>query len=393
MGKIMDYVHWRGDLNFLKDPFNDIDALVLALLSYLPFQGIVPGIESNKEITLKETARQLFLKAPTEKRKSKKSSSTVSSSFDSEITELLNQAANCARFENMLLSGFEENTDFVVGRQFAAVTFTLKNSEIKKVIAFRGTDNSIVGWKEDFQLAYMEQIPAQESARKYLERTIGVFSSQFIACGHSKGGNLAMYAGSHLDAIRQIKLKKIINFDGPGFDFTIVQQNAFLHLEHKIINYVPEESMVGLLLDSVGKRIVVSSAARFVFQHDAFNWGVERTKFVPGRLSNNAKLMEQTLKSWLTEISISEREIFLEALFDILGVSEGKVIKFDPQENLKDINYILAKYSKMDKKTKALITHIAKSLTAEVRKTISSTIEEKLPKGTSGKKKATRKQD
>ena len=253
-----------------------------------------------------------------------------SSSFDSEIEVLFKKAASCPRFEEIRLSRYEENTDFVVGRQFAAVTFTLHHPEHKKVIAFRGTDNSVVGWKEDFELAYMEQIPAQESACKYLERTIGIFSSQFIVCGHSKGGNLAMYAGSHLNAARQSRLTKIINFDGPGFDFSIVQRDPFLQYEHKIINYVPEESMVGLLLDSVGKRTVVSSAARFVFQHNALNWEVEGTKFVQGSLSKNAKLLEHTLKTWLTEISISEREMFLEALFDILGASEGNVIKLDP---------------------------------------------------------------
>jgi hypothetical protein len=379
MEKILDYLLWRGDLSFSQDPFNNIDALILSLLSYLPFKDIVPGIDSNKEISLKDTAWHFFSNVPTIKKKSFLIVSTASSSFDSEVLDLLRKAANYPRFENICLSRYEENTDFIVGRQFAAVTFTLQDPEHKKIVAFRGTDNSIVGWKEDFELAYMDQIPAQQSACSYLERTINIFSSQFIVCGHSKGGNLAVYAGSHLNSLRQNRLTKIINFDGPGFNFSVVQKSPFSRYEHKIINYVPEESMVGLLLESIGKREVVSSSARFINQHNAFNWEVERSGFVHGNLSSAAILLEQTLKKWLTEISISDREMFLDALFDILGASEGKTLKVDPQENLKEIKNILSKYSRIDEKTRVLLVQVFESLTSEARKTLSATLKEKLP--------------
>lgn len=379
MAKTMDYLQWRGDLKFSNDPFNDIDALIFSLLSYLPYKEIVPGIESNKEISLKDVSIQYFSKGPTVKEKPSNINPTLSSSFDAELDELLKVASSCPRFEDIRLSRYDENTDFVIGRQFAAVTFTLHNAEHQKVIAFRGTDNSLVGWQEDFKLVCMEQIPAQESACKYLERTIGLLTSPFIVCGHSKGGNLAMYAGSHLNPTRQSRLTKIINFDGPGFDFSIVQRDSFSHCEHKIFSYIPEESMVGMLLEPVGKRTVVSSSGRFMSQHNALNWGVERSTFVHGNLSSNAKLLEKTLKTWITEISIPEREMFLEALFDILGASEGTAIKFDPQENLKEIKNILTKYAKLDKKTKTLLGQVFNSLTAESRKTLSATIKARLP--------------
>ncbi|MRS03460.1 DUF2974 domain-containing protein, partial [bacterium] len=341
MGKTMDYLQWRGDLNFSKDPFNDVDALILALLSYLPFKDIVPGIELKEEITLKETSARYFSEKPKLEIKPSNINPTASSTFDSELVELLKTAASCPRFSDIRLSRYDENTDFSIGRQFAAVTFTLHNLERSKVVAFRGTDNSLVGWKEDFKLTCMEQIPAQESACKYLERTIGLLTSQFIVCGHSKGGNLAMYAGSHLNAARQSRLTKIINFDGPGFDFSIVNKESFTHCEHKIFSYIPEESIVGMLLEPVGKRTVVASSGRFMSQHDALNWGVVRSKFLCGTLSSNARLLEQTLKTWLTDISLEEREMFLEALFDILGASEGAALRFDPQENIKEIKNIL----------------------------------------------------
>ena len=104
----------------------------------------------------------------------------------------MRKTANSPRFEDIQLSRYEENTDFVVGQQFGAVTFTIPNIKQEKVVAFRGTDNSLIGWQEDFEMAYMEEIPAQESAYKYLERVIGLFSSKVTVCGHSKGGNLAV---------------------------------------------------------------------------------------------------------------------------------------------------------------------------------------------------------
>ena len=384
----MDYLEWRGDLSFSKDPFNDIDALILSLLSYLPFKDIVPGVEINKEISLKEASNQFVARGSSSEIKPSNINPTASTSLDSELVVLLNKTAGSPRFEKIGLCRYAEDTDFVIGRQFGAITFTLHNPEHEKVVAFRGTDNSLVGWKEDFQLAYMEQIPAQESACKYLERTIGIFSSKFIICGHSKGGNLAIYAGSHLNPALQNRLTKIINFDGPGFDFSIIQRETFLRSEHKVFSYIPVESMVGMLLEPVGKRTVVSSSGRFINQHNALNWEVERYNFVQGALTSTAKLLEQTLKTWLTEISIPEREIFLEALFEILGASEGTALKFDPQENLKEIKNILTKYSNLDKKTKALLGQVFESLTAETRKTLTAKIKEKLPRRNAGLKTA-----
>lgn len=379
MYKTLDYINWRGDLSFSKDPLNDVDVLIFALLSYLPFKGIVPGVEAKKGITLKDAADQYFSSFPTSEKKSAFIPPTAIPSFDAEIRDLFKKAAISPRFEMVELSNFDENTDFVKGRQFAAVTFDFKSAKNEKVVAFRGTDSSVVGWKEDFELAYMEQIPAQESAGNYLKRTLGFFPDRFILCGHSKGGNLAVFAGSSLNPLHQSRLKKILNFDGPGFNFPVVHQSPFMKCEHKVMNYIPEESMVGLLLESVGERTVVSSAAQFILQHNALNWHVEGTRFIQGSLSKNAELLENTFKTWLTEISLSDREMFLEALFDILGASEGNTIKKDPRKSLNELKKILKKYSELDKETKALLSQVFESLTAEAGKTLTAAIVERLP--------------
>jgi hypothetical protein len=378
MGTIMDYLFWRGDLSFLVDPLNDIDVLILSLISYLPLKDIVPDIESRQQISLKETSDQYFSRSQNKQAASSNIKPTASPSFDSGLLALLREAANSVRFKDVKLSNYVEEMDFVVGQQFGAVTFTLPGKEFETVIAFRGTNNSLIGWKEDFELAYMEQIPAQESAARYLNKTINIFSGKVIVCGHSKGGNLAVYAGSHINKSLRNKLSKIVNFDGPGFDFSIIPQGLFSHYENQVVNYIPEESVVGMLLEPVGKRVVLSSLARGLNQHNALNWKVKQSKFVSGTLSKTTQLLEHTLRTWLADLPVGKREIFIEALFDILGASEGKTI--DPKENLKDARTILLKYSKLDSESRRLLNEVILSFYAKSRNTLSATIIENLPR-------------
>lgn len=380
MSNVFDYLRWRGDLSFAQDPVNDIDALIFSLLSYLPFTDILPGIDSNKNLPLKQVAGKFLGKNQKTAEKAKALTSTASASFNLDLMNLLEQAGGCTRFADVRMSKYDENLDFTIGRQFGAVMYALNTSSNEKVIAFRGTDNSVMGWKEDFQLAYLEKIPAQESACKYLERSINLFTGRFIICGHSKGGNLAVYAGTHVNSLLQARISRIINFDGPGFDFSVTKRNSFAKNEKKITNFIPVESMVGLLLDPYGEQTVICSQSHSMNQHNAFNWDVERNGFVPGKLSTSAKLVEHILETWLTDIPIQQRETFLDAFFEILGASEGAAIRLDPQQNVKDLKNILLKYSKMDPKTKALLNQVASALSDQTRKTLSKEIKKKLPK-------------
>ncbi len=379
MNKIIDYLQWRGDLSFSKDPLNDVDALILSLLSYLPLKEVVPGFHSKEKISLKKAALQYFSKTAQGKNRPLNFNPTSSPSFDSGLDVLLEQAADCPRFESIQLSKYDENMDFVIGQQFAAVTFSLNTLRHEKVIAFRGTDNSLIGWKENFALLYMEQTPAQESALRYLERSIGFLSGPCTVCGHSKGGNLAVYASAHLNPARQNRISKVINFDGPGFNFSVVNREPFLNCESKVQNYLPEESIIGIILDPVGKRNIVSSSSQSIYQHNALNWHVEQSHFSEGKLSGTSKTLEQSLKTWLNQFSLSDRETFSEALFDILGASEGVSIKFDPIENMQELKNILIKYSNLDAQTKDLLTQVFVSFTNQTTRSLTTRIMEKLP--------------
>lgn len=384
MSNLFDYLQWRGDLRFYQDPVNDIDVLIFALLSYIPLKGIVPGCQTNQSISLKIVSERYFSKDGKSEKENLNLNPTSSVTFDSELERLLFEVAKYPRFSRVFLSNYEENTDFIIGEQFGVVTFTLKDVFDLKVIAFRGTDNSLIGWKEDCQLAYMEQTHAQESARKYVDRTLGFFSRKAILCGHSKGGNLAMYAGLTAASLQQKNILKVLNFDGPGFDFTIQDRQKFDQHAEKITSYLPTESVVGMLLEPIGNREILSSTSRLMNQHNAFFWQLEGRSFISAELSSISTFIDKTIKTWLAEKTLEERKTFVEALFDILGASDGAVVLTPSPENLKVINKVVTKYADLNPEARSVLTQFFVSLTGQItnqtKMTLSATINEKFPR-------------
>jgi len=376
MGTVLDYLKWRADLRFSQEPFNDVDALILALLSYLPFKGIVSGVDEKEKVSLEETARHYFSEHPSHEDDSKKIDLTVSPSMDQGLIQILKMTSRSARYSEIQLSCFVEDTDFPAGRQFAAITFSLPHAKRHKVIAFRGTDRTLIGWKENFELAYLKEVPAQESASKYLDREISILSGKVTVCGHSKGGNLAVYAASHLKSNDRSRLSRIINFDGPGFNFSVLPRSSFSDCAHKVVNYVPEESVVGVLLDTVGERNVITSSARYLFQHNPLTWGIERSGFLGGELSKTTKLFEETVETWLAQLTLERRKAFIDALFDVLSASEGKTV--DPKDGLKDISKVVKNVSDLDEDTRKMLSEVLATITDQARDTFSKVIKEKL---------------
>lgn len=384
MADFHDYLRWRGDLDFSQSPFNEVDAGIFAMLSYLKMRSIVPGCESKVKISIKELAARFFTHYPAAEEKptlgSIISSVTVTTPpFEERLARLLGELSTCPRFENVQVSRFAEDTDSVVGRQFAAVTFTLPTRRRENVVAFRGTDDTLVGWKEDFGWFYLEEIPAQVSACRYLELAIRKMRAPFYVCGHSKGGNLAVYASTHIRPRHQRRIVKILNFDGPGFDFSVVDREPFAFAESRIVNFVPEESIAGMLFEPVGSRKVVSSSVPISSQHNAFNWNLEGAGFVEGELADIASLLDHTVTAWLSGLSREERKSFLEALFSLVDAYDETTTVSDPVKNLRDIKTILDRYSQLDQETKTLVGQVLESLTEQTKRTMSSSIKLRLP--------------
>ena len=199
MANILDYIDWRGDLTFNQSSFNDIDNLILSRISYLPFDGIIDEMET---ITVRE-AHERFKKLDLKNVKI----------LQEEDLDLFPSVAQSTRFGNLFLKNYINKRDLQEEKQFSAITIILPDGTM--YIAYRGTDNTLVGWKEDFNMSFMKSVPAQADAVDYLNNVAAQTSGRLRVGGHSKGGNLAVYAAAFCNQDVQDRIIEVYNNDGP----------------------------------------------------------------------------------------------------------------------------------------------------------------------------------
>lgn len=314
---ILDYLDWRGDLPFGVSPPNEVDALIFAWLSYYRFEDLPQDCADGLTLTELSQAHEA-VHGPFQK-------VNFSNAIDTAATAalLLQRASNTQRFASVRISDFSKRDSFdesdetgqKQNMQFASVSFIIDDLGLR-VISYRGTDDSIAGWKEDCYLAISETVPVQASALDYLNAAPG---GKLLICGHSKGGNLATYAAVFANAEKQGEISAVYNFDGPGFCFDIRSLPGYDAVKDRLVTIVPESSIVGMLLDHVEDYIVVSSKGMGILQHDALFWQVMGAGFVRASGRNSSSLIaDKTLKSWIDGMSISERRDFVDSLFSVL---------------------------------------------------------------------------
>ena len=315
MANLSDYVQWRGDLSFEVRPFNKIDALVLCQLSYLNFSGIIPE-QFNGGITLGEAAH-------TYAADSTRGIPQEFGVFINPLTaDLLKAAAETERFGSILLKGFVNEVNRTTNKQFAALTAVLPTGDV--CIVYRGTDDSLIGWKEDCLLCLQDAVPSHSAAVQYLSAAasaVAYGAEKLSIAGHSKGGNLALYAaGSAAASIRE-RIERIFCFDGPGFAFDIKQWDGFQAILPKTASFIPQSSVVGVLLSYFPYYTVIeSSEANTLWQHDAFSWQIKRDEFVihqEGR-TKESYFAEKAVQTWLSRLDDTERKEFITTLFEVM---------------------------------------------------------------------------
>ena len=312
MDNIMDYLAWRGDIALAYSPFNDLDSLVLASLSYLNYP---------QEPTL---IRDLGVHVP--------AVDQLQFAFVHECRALLSAAAMTERFAGVRMHHPVAVTDQDRDMQFAAVTFDLPDGT--HYIAFRGTDSTIVGWREDFNMAFESPVPAQSAAVKYLNEAAALTDGPLILGGHSKGGNLAVYAAAHADPMLQSRIRSIYSFDGPGLDDATMASAGYAAIARRIRSFVPQQSIVGLLLTYHPDYTVVKSDGLGLLQHDSFTWQVLGTDFIAvTELDVGSQLVDHTVHEWLSKVSPEKRKVFINTIFDILEATGANTVK----ELLKDV--------------------------------------------------------
>ena len=308
MANIHEYLTWRGDVPFSVSPFNEVDALVLSELAYADFHGVVA--EANQRITI-EQARRLFWEKHTREEIMAQDSYTKTAPF------LLDGMAGKARFGGTVMANYYDVIDTNVDIQLAALTFYLPDGTA--FVAFRGTDDTVVGWKEDFNLSYMPETEGQRRAAKYLNDHFMSQSVPLRVGGHSKGGNLAMYAAVCAEKAVRDRVIAVYNNDGPGFLKEFTETDAYREMLPRIICTVPEKAVIGTLLNSEAYQHVVKSTANGIYQHDGFSWQVLGNHFVEAdSRSGGSVVLESTLHQWLAEQSEEKRRTFVNTLFGLL---------------------------------------------------------------------------
>lgn len=359
VANLFEYLEWRGDLTFEQSELNEVDSLILSWFSYTALDGIVPADCSElNTITIKEAAEQFFLTHDLDKILNE------SISFTRSCVLLLQKLAQTPRFQSLKLTGFVNHIDYQKETQFCAMTVLLRKN--RTVVVFRGTDDTLIGWKEDFNMSFLPVIPAQSMALSYLENVAEQIKGKLYITGHSKGGNLAIYAGVRSSYRVRKRILTIFNNDGPGFYDLKGLGTAYEEMLPKIKTYVPESTIVGMLLERSGDYTVVKSSQKWLYQHDAMSWEVMGTHFVTlASISPASETFRNIVQGWLKGLSKEERERFVDTLYGILETTQAKSLEDLNAEKGKIANLVLREFTELDKETRGMLTKIIATLFKE----------------------------
>ena len=340
MPNINDYLKWRGDLSFKADHFNEVDDMILSRFSYLPFHKI----DMEDEETIEDIV-------------------TKFKSFNIEDFNikgdkpLVDNLCNCARFKDLKVTDYVENTDLKLEEQFAAITIHLNDDEM--YISFCGTDNSIVGWKEDFNLSFMHNIPAQLAGVKYLKEISNKYNKKMYIGGHSKGGNVAVYSAVFAGPKVQDKIINVTNHDGPGFDETIIEKTEYKRILDKLHTYIPQSSVIGRLLEHEEKYKVVKSIEKGIMQHDIYSWQVLGTKIVQMKeVTNGSELINKTIKTWLKETSPEQRKNVIDILYNVIESTNVMTMREISASKMKNVAKMYKSYRNLDEKDRKMVNEV-----------------------------------
>ncbi len=309
MTNMLDYLTWRGDLTFTQDPANCVDALVFSALSYIRYAGALET-DSYAAVTLKEAAEELLNREDLELR-----------CRSENHLELLHRTAQSRRFGSARLCMYRDYLTPEQETQFAAVTFLLDDGTM--FLAFRGTDGTLVGWKEDFNMSFRQVVPAQLLAEQYTKEVADAYALPMYLGGHSKGGNLAVFAAAKSDPALQKRIVGVYNNDGPGFTGYLMGAPGYLAMVPRIRTYVPQSSVVGMLMEHEEPYTVIRSKSVGIMQHDPYSWEVVGPGFVPvPKITQSSIFLDATIKAWCAEMTDQERNQIVDAMYQILS-AEG----------------------------------------------------------------------
>lgn len=326
MANIYDYLDWRGDVTFETDPFNEVDNLILSWLAYVDFAGVVPepdwtagsateapevfsSVLENESVGIREVFEKYFSLHTMEEIEE-------SDTFYRTAPLLLEKMAASERFANLKLSAYVNLVDPERDLQMSAVTYEVGDGTW--YVAYRGTDDTLAGWKEDFDLSYSGATVGQTFAKNYLEALFGSPGYRVMTGGHSKGGNFAAYASVFCNDVTQNNIIRVFSNDGPGFIESIADSERFMRMLPRMIKIIPDSSIIGLLMHGHIRLRLIKSSEDGLMSHDASSWEVLRNHFVPAdEKSEGSIFINETIEEWLNGVDSENRKQFVDSLFGL----------------------------------------------------------------------------
>lgn len=351
MSTIFDYLKEVTYDSIYDRPFNELDVLALTELTYLPFGHIVPQGDTTGIPVRLSDAMELIDR-------------TTDFIVSNQHLQLVDDLATSKRFKNIKLLNYVDEYDPDVQKQFAAMTYRLSLDAY--LVVFRGTDDTLIGWKEDFHMTYMDHVPAQKRAASYLQHVMKEFpKGRFLVAGHSKGGNLATYACSYLPDSLFERVDAIYSYDAPGLNRAIIETEGYQRTSPNIRRFVPQGSIVGMMLEVPEPTTIVKSRAFGGFaQHDAFTWETKDLRFVTvTETSPDSQQTDLTLKQWVRETSTDERKKFFDTFFGIfLDAGITSINDLTDLKQLAKAKEILQNAQDLDPTEREMLERLAKQL-------------------------------
>ncbi|NCA97706.1 MAG: DUF2974 domain-containing protein, partial [Bacteroidia bacterium] len=334
---ITDYVRKENAPLTIGD-FKDVDALVFAQLSYLDFSVY-------KDKTKLKSMDAMAKKAAADSHSKEKNE------------EFLRAVADSHRYNRIKVIRHISETNLLFEMQFSATTFVVSRRFV--IVAFRGTDNTINGWKEDFNMVFLDEIPAQTKAVEYLKAVASKYRfAKIIVVGHSKGGNLSFYATMKQVSKINKRIVSAYNLDGPDFREEVANSHEYEALIPKAVKIVPEESIIGMILQTNSYYYIVKSEGGLFAQHNLYNWHVDSETgdlVHENSLSKSSRKIKNSLYAWLNGFSVADRQVIIDSFFDMLHASNCTTLS-EFSENLGDnIKFIYGEYRESDPETKKLL--------------------------------------
>ena len=351
MSTIFDYLKEVTYDSIYDRPFKELDVLALTELTYLPFGHIVPQGDTTGIPVRLSDAMELIDR-------------TTDFIVSNQHLQLVDELATSKRFKNIKLLNYVDEYDPDVQKQFAAMTYRLSLDAY--LVVFRGTDDTLIGWKEDFHMTYMDHVPAQKRAASYLQHVMKEFpKGRFLVAGHSKGGNLATYACSYLPDSLFERVDAIYSYDAPGLNKAIIETEGYQRTSPYIRRFVPQGSIVGMMLEVPEPTTIVKSRAFGGFaQHDAFTWEIKDYSFVTvSETSPDSQQTDLTLKQWVRETSAEERKKFFDTFFGIfLDAGITSINDLTDLKQLAKAKEILQNAQDLDPTEREMLERLAKQL-------------------------------